>query len=324
MGEKNHDTKFLNEVVLSLTNIPGVVGCIITDKEGSGLVGQLPPAVDKSVCESAAATLYGSSEQVIGWAKQGDLLSVLIEAQEGKLLISNAGDLNVVVMTQKDINVGLLRVSLKKASDSIESGVLGGIKVESPVVSAVAPKLEVGVEKPPAALAEVKKIKEVKPKMEEIPLPVLPEMPSSVSVPEDPAARADLVFDIYKALFLSLSIGAAKVSGVAPTRGMLRRYLPQKECTVLLDGVDIKPDATLDFNKLKENISKLPPAEREQFLKDNFGKIMSSLVGGYGSVMGYAPLKGMTKKEMEAVLKAYGEAMKSLGIFDTLPQGLLS
>jgi hypothetical protein len=321
MGEKNRDTKFLGEVLASLTNSQGVLGCIITDREGCELVGQMPPGVDKSVCEPAVATLFGSSERVINWAQQGELVSVLIEADSGKLLVANADDLNVVLVAQKDVNVGLLRVSLKRASDAISSGVIGRPVEAAPRVEVV--RSEVRVERPSVAQTEARKIREVRPKVEEIPLPVLPQMPACVSVPDDAAGRADLAFDIYKALFLSLSIGAAKVSGVAPTRGMLRRYLPQHECGAFLDGVSIQPNATLDFSKLKENLDKMPPAERERVLKENFGRIISSLISGYGSVMGYAPLRGMTKKEMETVLGAYGSAMKNLGISGTIPPEFL-
>jgi predicted regulator of Ras-like GTPase activity (Roadblock/LC7/MglB family) len=319
MGEKSRDTAFLGEVLASLTNAQGVLGCIITDKEGTSLVGCLPPGINNDICESAVATLHGSCEQVIGWAHQGDLVSVLIEADSGKLLIANSSDLNIVVMAQKDVNVGLLRVSLRRAADSIETGVLGKPKEESvaPTLSVSRPELRAEI--PSVQRTEVKKIKEVRPKVEEIPIPTLPDLPVNIAIPDDLCARADLEFDIYKALFLSLSIGAAKVSGVAPTRGMLKRYLPQSECSVFLDGVGIQPNATLDFKRLKENLDRLPPAERERVLKENFGKIISSLVSGYGSVMGYAPLKGMTKKEIESVMKAYGEAMRNLGIAGTIP-----
>ena len=323
MGEKSHDTAFLGQVLASLTNSQGVLGCAITDKEGTSLVGQLPPGINTSICESAVATLYGSSEQVIGWAHQGELVSVLIEADSGKLLIANSSDLNIVVMAGKDVNVGLLRVSLKRASDSIETGVIGKPKEESIAPAPSFSRPELRAESASAQRAEVRKIREVRPKVEEIPIPTLPDFPASISIPDDPCARADLEFDIYKALFLSLSIGAAKVSGVAPTRGMLKRYLPQNECSAFLDGVGIQPNATLDFKRLKENLDRLPPAERERVLKENFGKIISSLVSGYGSVMGFAPLRGMTKKEMETVLKAYGQAMQNLGISGTIPSEIL-
>jgi predicted regulator of Ras-like GTPase activity (Roadblock/LC7/MglB family) len=322
MGEKNRDKAFLGEVLASLTNAQGVLGCIITDKEGTSLVGQLPPGINNDICESAVATLHGSCEQVIGWAHQGDLVSVLIEADSGKLLIANSSDLNIVVMAQKDVNVGLLRVSLKRAADSIETGVLGKPKEEFIAPTPSLSRPEVRAEIPSVQRTEVKRIKEVR-KVEEIPIPTLPDLPANIAIPDDLCARADLEFDIYKALFLSLSIGAAKVSGVAPTRGMLKRYLPQSECAAFLDGVGIQPNATLDFKRLKENLDRLPPAEREKVLKDNFGKIISSLVSGYGSVMGYAPLKGMTKKELESVMKAYGAAMQNLGIAGTIPSEIL-
>jgi len=317
MGKKDINVDSLSRVLASLGSIGGVAGGMLTDREGNTVTHQLPSDIDTSICESAVATLYGSSEQILDWAKQGDILSVMIEAERGKILISNALDLNLIIITRADVNLGLLRVSLRKVSNQIASIVLGKpVEIEKPVVEIPTPMPEVEA-KPPTA-----KIPEVRPKMEEIPLPAFPEIPKEIEMPTDPARRADLAFDIYKSIFLSLSIGASKVSGVAPARGMLKRYLPLDECAEFLNGVSIQKDATLDFKTLKANADKIPADKREREIKENFGKIITSLVNGYGSVMGYTPLKGMTRKEIKLVTDGYGKAMKKLGILETIPPEL--
>ncbi|MBN2014941.1 MAG: hypothetical protein JW778_07160 [Candidatus Altiarchaeota archaeon] len=317
MDDEALNIDILGEVLTSLSSNQGVLGCLITDEEGNSMVSRIPSDINKSICESAIATLYGSSERAINWANQGDLMSVMVEASSGNLLIANASGLNFVVIAQRDVNLGLLRVSMKRASESIRGGV--GSKTTRPMQASVQ-----GVEAPKPKIAEARlKIKEVRPKMEEIPLPVLPDIPVSVEIPDDSAGRADLAFEIYKVVFLSLSVGAARVSGVAPTRGMIKRCLSRVRCHDLLEGVAIQRDATLDFKKLKENLERIPPKDRERAIKEKFGEIISSLVDGYGSVMGYAPLKGMTMKEMGLVLKGYKEAMDELGIMNTIPLEIL-
>lgn len=324
MRDEALDINMLSEVLTSLSNTQGVLGCLIIDREGNSVVSQLPSDINKSICESAVATLYGSSEQVIGWAHQGDLVSVIIEAESGNLLMSNVNEFNFIVIARKDVNLGLLRFSMKKMSESIV-GIIAGkpVRVREPEMSAVGKSVLVEL-KPTVVKPEVKKrIKEVRSKMEEIPIPTLPKIPGKVNIPDDSAGRADLAFDIYKALFLSISIGASTVSGVAPTRGMLRRCLSQTEFGGFLKGVSIQKDATLDFRKLKENFEKLPPKKREHMIKENFGGIINSVVNGYGSMMGHEPIKGMTRKEIGRVLKGYKKAMKELGILDTIPPEIL-
>ncbi len=44
-----------------------------------------------------------------------------------------------------------------------------------------------------------------------------------------------------------MSIGASKIMGVAPARGLTQKFLPYEECKILLDGVKVKSNSTIDF-----------------------------------------------------------------------------
>jgi len=71
----------------------------------------------------------------------------------------------------------------------------------------VKPEKFIPVIKPPIAFPEIKKVVEIPEKIEE---------------------RADLILDIYEAIFRAMSIGASKIMGVAPARGLTQRFLPWK------------------------------------------------------------------------------------------------
>ena len=95
-------------------------------------------------------------------------------------------------------------------------------------------KMSIPVIKPPIAFPDLKKV---------------------VEVPENIEERTELILDIYEAIFRAMSIGASKIMGVAPARGLTQKFLPSENCKKLLDGVNVKSNSTIDFNKIRENAS---------------------------------------------------------------------
>ena len=158
------------------------------------------------------------------------------------------------------------------------------------------------------SLAEKPVIPSIKPPIS------LPDLPDSVVIPDDPLGRTDLMVEIYETLFLAMSIGASKIMGVSPARGLTKQFLPFNECKKLLEGVDVKSNAVIDFEALRVNAEKIKVEDREAvFLKD-FSRIISVITDNYGKVMGYDAFRGMVRSEFRAINDSYGDAMDELGI----------
>jgi predicted regulator of Ras-like GTPase activity (Roadblock/LC7/MglB family) len=181
----------------------------------------------------------------------------------------------------------------------------------------VLPTTESEVEEPPfeeVAVEEpiAKKPSEVIPSVK--PPISLPDLPESVEIPDTPQGRADLIIEIYETLFLAMAIGASKIMGVSPARGLTKQFLPSSECKQLLEGVDVKSNAVIDFDALKKNAEKIAIEDREEvFLKD-FSQIITVITDNYGKVMGYDAFRGMVRAEFRAINDSFGEAMDELGI----------
>lgn len=155
------------------------------------------------------------------------------------------------------------------------------------------PKVTIPVIKPPIAFPKLEKVTEI---------------------PDDDDDRLDLILKIYESIFLAMSIGASKIMGVAPARGLTRKFLPIAECKVLLDGVDVKNNSSIDFAKIKENAYKIPVSNREMVFKESFGKIITIITENYGKVMGYSAFKGMIRPEFKIINESFGHLLDDLGI----------
>lgn len=158
-------------------------------------------------------------------------------------------------------------------------------------------------------------VEEVKPIIPTVRPPIsFPSLPENVEVPEDPEKRSQLILDIYESIFLAMSLGAAKIMGVAPARGLTKQFLPFEKCKRLLENVNLKSNATIDFAQIKKNAEGIPLPEREEIFIQDFNRMIEVITENYGRVMGYEAFRAMVRPEFMEIKKSYGEAMEKLNI----------
>ncbi|MGC9516646.1 MAG: roadblock/LC7 domain-containing protein [Methanomicrobiales archaeon] len=141
-----------------------------------------------------------------------------------------------------------------------------------------------------------------------------PKLPENVEIPEDAEKRSELILDIYEAIFLAMSLGASKIMGVAPARGLTKKFLPLENCKKLLTGVDVKTNSVVDFEKIRDNADEIDIKIRQETLITDFSKIIEIITENYGKVMGYDAFRGMVRPEFDVIKKSYGQAMEQLDI----------
>ncbi len=156
---------------------------------------------------------------------------------------------------------------------------------------------------------------EVKPSIPTVKPPIsFPSLPKDVQVPDEPEKRSELILDIYESIFLAMAMGAAKIMGVAPARGLTKQFLPFEKCPKLLHNVELKSNATIDFDQIKKNATDIPLQEREKVFIQDFSRMIDIITENYGRVMGYEAFRGMVRAEFMEIKKSYGNAMDKLNI----------
>lgn len=150
-----------------------------------------------------------------------------------------------------------------------------------------------------------------------------PKLPENIEIPDGDKEKSDLILNIYESVFLAMSIGASKIMGVSPARGLIKRFLPLDGCKTLLDGVDVKSNSVVDFDKIKENAENIPLNERSNILITDFSKIIDIITENYGKVMGYGAFRGIVRNEFKTINNSYGRAMNDLGIKDKIHPELI-
>ncbi|WP_048191183.1 roadblock/LC7 domain-containing protein [Methanobacterium sp. SMA-27] len=200
---------------------------------------------------------------------------------------------NEIISSDSQVEVQVETKSVKTdiPKEEIISEEHTGKEVE--IDSDVKQGISIPVIKPPIAFPDIKKVDEI---------------------PENITERTDLILDIYEAIFRAMSIGASKIMGVAPARGLTQKFLPIEQCKKLLNGVNVKSNSTIDFTKIRENANNIPIEERESQYIEDFTRILDVVTDNYGKVMGYGAFRGMVRPEFKIITNSYGPVMKKLGI----------
>jgi len=194
--------------------------------------------------------------------------------------------------TKTEVSEAKVEIEPVKVGDSTET-----FPVKEELKIQIKTEKTIPVIKPPIAFPEIKKV---------------------IEMPDNIGDRADLILDIYEAIFRAMSIGASKIMGVAPARGLTQKFLPLEHCKKLLDGVNVKSNSTIDFHKIRENANKIPLEERESQFTEDFTKIIDVVTENYGKVMGYGAFRGMVRPEFKIIADSYGPVMQKLGITDKM------
>ncbi|BAM70916.1 conserved hypothetical protein [Methanothermobacter sp. CaT2] len=264
--------------------------------------------------ESSAAGIKSTMEPEAGITPQSEGSEASITSESAGSDVSGipeGDEINVTIAEQKPEATGQKQDPVHDISTGVvheQVEILKKPEIEKPE------PLEEKIEKPMVedkfkGSLQSQAIPEVRPPLS------LPEL-KSIDVPSDPEAQKETALLIYEHILLAMSIGASKIMGVAPAGGMLRKSLPHDECPITLEGVGVLSNASVDFKKLRENISAAGYGLEE--IKRDMEIIIISITENYGRVMGYGAFRGMIRPEFTAIYMAYRDAMDELGITETI------
>jgi predicted regulator of Ras-like GTPase activity (Roadblock/LC7/MglB family) len=350
----------LDNIINNLAKISGVDGCLIVDGNSDILSHNVLHDVDADLFGPMAHVITSSSKRLIKFTNQGELKRVLIESRWGKALFLHLVNINFIVLMNTKANVGMVMISSKNAAENIieltqnltpiqldeqtlkistdgkivEKSRLDLISGETSETSSAESMHTIKIQSKeyknqPEIENQAKEILDASIDVVKSSIPIIkppiafPKLKKVIKVPETDLERSELILTIYESILKAMSIGASKIMGVAPARGLTRKFLPTNECKKLLYGVDVKNNSTIDFDKIRENAEKIPLSERENSFIDDFTKIIAIITENYGKVMGYSAFRGMVRPEFKIIKESYGIVIDELKIKDKIHPELI-
>jgi predicted regulator of Ras-like GTPase activity (Roadblock/LC7/MglB family) len=250
-----------------------------------------------------AEDLKEAFAKVIGTEK----LDEILESEEFKALDVKEAKEKLSKMLQVETEASAVSIESENLKLSEESETMDNVSILHEVESKTEEvEIQEELEEPESSIPVIK------------PPISFPKLPEDVEIPAGDKEKSNLILDIYESIFLAMSIGASKIMGVSPARGLIKRFLPLEDCKTLLENVDVKNNSVVDFNKIRGNAENIPLNERENTLITDFSKIIRIITENYGKVMGYGAFRGIVRNEFKTINDSYGKAMNDLGIKDKI------
>jgi predicted regulator of Ras-like GTPase activity (Roadblock/LC7/MglB family) len=109
------------------TAVPGIIASVIVNIDGL-LVSAYPPGNDESPSENPtsspqvaamAATLIGLAERTLGRLAQGELERLLMEGEDGVMVVYPAGRAALAVLVAKDVKMGNVLYAASRARNDV-------------------------------------------------------------------------------------------------------------------------------------------------------------------------------------------------------------
>ena len=112
------------DVLNDLNKTTGVTGSMVVGNDGIVIAADLDESFEGETIGALAASITTNIQKSLDRLKTTPLKQVTIEADEGKLFFTDAGDMGIlVVTTEKNVNIGLIRLEIKNAISKLKVNV---------------------------------------------------------------------------------------------------------------------------------------------------------------------------------------------------------
>jgi len=114
----------LEKILKELSDVGGILGSAIVTRDGLLVVSDLCKKgcdINDETFAAMSATMFGAAETALVEMKKKKAEEVTVESDDAKLIALSAGDKALLVtITEPDVNLGLVRIEMGKASEKIQ------------------------------------------------------------------------------------------------------------------------------------------------------------------------------------------------------------
>ena len=109
----------MQSILANLNKVMGVRGCMIVNKDGIVVAADFGVDVDEDGIGAVASSILSALEAAIKRIEIGKLKRFVIAGNENKLAIVDTGPALLLVLMQREANMGLINVELKDAIEQV-------------------------------------------------------------------------------------------------------------------------------------------------------------------------------------------------------------
>jgi predicted regulator of Ras-like GTPase activity (Roadblock/LC7/MglB family) len=121
----------MRAILRNLTRVSGVQGSVLVDRDGMVILSEMDADLDGERVGAMAAAIVATVEDSLAKVDRGPLVHLQMDAEEGKIIVEEAGKALLVVLTEKSVNIGLIRIEIKAAADKLKQQQLARVSADA-------------------------------------------------------------------------------------------------------------------------------------------------------------------------------------------------
>ena len=110
----------MHEVLSELNKTTGITGSMVVGNDGIVIAADLQENLEDDTIGALAASITSNIHKSLQRLQTSPLKQVTIEADDAKLFFTDAGLGILVVTTEKEVNIGLIRLEIKNAISKLK------------------------------------------------------------------------------------------------------------------------------------------------------------------------------------------------------------
>jgi predicted regulator of Ras-like GTPase activity (Roadblock/LC7/MglB family) len=113
----------MRHIVEELIRVDGVIGSLLVGRDGLVIASTLIDDEDAEVLGAMSAAIFGEIDKATKRIGIGTLVDAIIDAKEGSILVLEAREVILTVVTQRMVNLGLVKMEMRRAAKRISEAV---------------------------------------------------------------------------------------------------------------------------------------------------------------------------------------------------------
>jgi predicted regulator of Ras-like GTPase activity (Roadblock/LC7/MglB family) len=110
----------MHEVLSELNKTTGITGSMVVGNDGIVIAANLQENLEDDTIGALAASITTNIHKSLERLQTSPLKQVTIEADDAKLFFTDAGLGILVVTTEREVNIGLIRLEIKNAISKLK------------------------------------------------------------------------------------------------------------------------------------------------------------------------------------------------------------
>jgi hypothetical protein len=111
----------IERILEDINKVTGVKGALVAGFDGLVIASTASRDYDSEAICALASSIYSTVEKSMEDMNQGAMRQIITEGENGMVIMVAAGSGILVVLTEPSINLGLLRMEIKRSVSRIEA-----------------------------------------------------------------------------------------------------------------------------------------------------------------------------------------------------------